>query len=328
VLIGVDASGKFLTGPGYEPTVVAAAVGPQHAFDEIAAWTADALSRWSLAGKLAELHANELNVSEMLETCQMLSGREDIRLAAVATDSLLLGSSAALAHHRCRQLTMAGSSRARTEEGARRREQVLKLLESPRLRDDDYAFAVVLPLLTTAILQRAFAYFAGDEHRDEMRGFELLVDEEAPPTTRYVEGTLLPTIGGDERFSLTTPEHWRRPPVHPLLRTAMHGDGDGLKPQALLGNLRWVDSVNEPSVQVADVVAWVIRRTMACPEEAETRQMFELLRPLLAGENGESFGLFSTAHIHPDQEAMYVHLRRGVEPAWWLRPLTPSTNAA
>ncbi len=258
----------------------------------------------------------------------MLRARKDVRLAAVATDSLLLNSTAALNHHRRRQLAKAENGSARTHDGIRRRRRVLDLLESPRLIDGDYAFAAVLPLLVTASMQRAFGFFAGDEHRGEMTGFELLVDKEAPPTTRYVEGTLLATIGGDERFHLTTPDHWRNPPTHPLLKEAMHEDGNGLKPQVLLRSLDWVDSINEPSVQVADVAAWVIRRVMAHPEEAESRQMFDLLRPLLAGEDGESFGLFSVSRLRPDQEAMYAHLREGIQPDWWLQPQMPGTRAA
>jgi hypothetical protein len=328
VLIGVDASGKFLTGPEYQPAVAAAAVGPTTAFEDIEAWTKDSLGRWELSGQLTELHANELKTSEMRETCQMLNARRDIRLAAIATDSLLLNSAAALEHHRRRQLAKACSSSARTEAGVQRRRQVLKLLENPGLVDGDYAFAATLPLLSAAVLQRAFGYFAGDEHRGEMDGFDLLVDKEAGPTIRYVEGTLLATIGGDGRFHLTTPDHWHEQPVHPLVTAAMHEDGNGLKPRALLRGLRWVESVDEPSVPVADIAAWVIRRAMLRPEESETRELFELLRPLLAGEKGEAFGLFSISRLRPDQKAMYAHLRDGIQPAWWLQPrMRPPTGA-
>ena len=328
MVIGVDTSGKFLTGPDYQPTVAAAAVGPPRAFEEIGSWTSDALVRWGLSGRPGELHAAELNVAERREVSQMLAERGDIRLAAVATDSLLLGSSDALSHHRHRQREKAATARPRTEEGKRRLNQILNLLDSRGLTDGDYALAAVLPLLSTAALQRAFGYFAGDGHRAEMSGFDLLIDEEAAPTIRYAEGTLLATIAGDERFHLRSPEHWRQEPVHPLLETAMHEDGDGLKPQALFRETRWVESVKEPSVQVADMAAWVIQRAMSRPEEHETRQMFELLRPLLAGEGGESFELFSIAGLRPDQEAMYRHLRDGVQPAWWLRPHVPAADAA
>jgi hypothetical protein len=328
MLIGVDTSGKFLTAPDYQPTVAAAAVGPAGAFEEIGAWTSDALVRWGVSDRLGELHAAELNVAEKIEVCRMLAERSDIRLAAVATDSLLLGSSHALSHHRHRQREKAATARPRTEEGKRRLGQVLKLLDSRGLTDGDYALVAVLPLLSTAALQRAFGYFAGDLYREEMRGFDLLIDEEAAPTIRYAEGTLLATIAGDERFHLRIPEHWREETMHPLLETAMHEDGDGLKPQALFREMRWLESVKEPSVQVADMAAWVIQRAMLRPEEHETRRMFELLRPLLAGEGGESFELFSIARLRPDQEAMYRHLRDGVQPAWWLRPQVPDADAA
>lgn len=92
--IGVDASGKFLTGKPYEPTVVGAAVGTVGTFAEIGDWTADALARWGVADRFDELHAKKLRAHEKLEVCQMLAERGDVRLAAVMTDTLLLGSAA------------------------------------------------------------------------------------------------------------------------------------------------------------------------------------------------------------------------------------------
>lgn len=52
--IGIDTSGKFSTGPGFESTVVAAAVGTDAAFAEVAAWTIAALDRWGLSDKFDE----------------------------------------------------------------------------------------------------------------------------------------------------------------------------------------------------------------------------------------------------------------------------------
>jgi hypothetical protein len=131
-----------------------------------------------------------------------------------------------------------------------------------------------------------------------------------------VEGALPPTISGDERFRLTTPEHWREPPIHPLLEAALHEDGDGLKAEALLGDLCFTDSEERAAIQVADVAAWVIRRALSRPEEAVARQMFDALKPLLIGKDGNAFELFSIVGEDAEREAIYAHLRRGEQPGW------------
>lgn len=106
-----------------------------------------------------------------------------------------------------------------------------------------------------------------------------------------------------------------------MLAGALHPDGDGLMPQAILGNVTWVSSSAHPCVQIADVAAWVLRRALANPGERETMAMFELLKPLLEGEHGVTFKLFSVPPLRDDQLAMYAHLQCGVQPPWWLTPL-------
>jgi hypothetical protein len=50
--------------------------------------------------------------------------------------------------------------------------------------------------------------------------------------------------------------------------------------------------------------------------------MFGLIKPLLEGDHGATFTLFSVPPLRDDQLAMYAHLQRGVQPAWWLVPVT------
>lgn len=320
--IGVDTSGKFLTGEPYEPTVVAAAVGTAATFAEIGDWTRDALARWGLADRFDELHAKKLRTHEKVELCEMLAERGDVRLAAVVTDTLLLGSAAALAKHRQRQLTLARARRPTTAEGEQRQADLLAFLGDDALSDGEYALAAILPLITTSVVQQALCFFRGDEYRGDMSGFRVLIDEETAPTMRYGDVSLLPSVGGDDRFSWRLPVEWRSAPVHPLLKKALHPDGDGLMPQAVLSAIEWVNSAAHPCVQIADVVAWVLRRAVAQPAERDTRDMFELIKPLLAGEHGVTFKLFSVPRLRDDQFALYAHLQRGVQPPWWLAPLT------
>jgi hypothetical protein len=62
-----------------------------------------------------------------------------------------------------------------------------------------------------------------------------------------VPESLLPVLGGDERFRVITPAHWREDPMHPLLAQALHPDGDGYYPQRLVGDtIAWTSSHDEP----------------------------------------------------------------------------------
>jgi hypothetical protein len=130
--IGVDASGKFSTGPGFEPTVVAAAVAADGTFAEIERWAGEELDRWGIADRHDELHAKKLRGDEKREICQMPSERGDVRLAAVVTDPGLLGSAEAVALHRRRQRHQAAMS-PKTEEGKQRQRELLALLNDEAL---------------------------------------------------------------------------------------------------------------------------------------------------------------------------------------------------
>jgi hypothetical protein len=145
------------------------------------------------------------------------------------------------------------------------------------------------------------------------------MDEDTPATVRYVSESLLPFIGGDERFRLITPNHWRDDPMHPLLARALHPDGDGYWPQRLVGDtVAWPSSHDEPAVQVADFAAWVVCRTINHPSELIARECFELLRPLLVGGAGRCFELYSISADRPEDSAVYSHLHCAEQPPEWL----------
>lgn len=86
-----------------------------------------------MSDRLDELHAKKLRAHEKLEVCEMLAARGDVRLAAVVTDTLLLGSAAALAKHRERQLDIARSLRGSTDGGKQRRADLLTFLADEAL---------------------------------------------------------------------------------------------------------------------------------------------------------------------------------------------------
>jgi hypothetical protein len=318
--IGVDVSGSFDMGEGFEPTVSAAAIAASGTFEEIDRWTADALKRWGLDHKLGELHAKELFAEKVREACEMLSSRDDVRLAAVITDSQLLRSTEAVARHRERQRKLAEQTQAKTEEGRKRRAAVLALLGDPKLKGPAYALAATLPVLAASALQQALCYFRRDVDRPDMASIELLIDQEAARTAEYTVNSLLPAIGGDARFSLTVPDQWRQDPIHPLLARAAHPDGDGLRPQELLSRIEFVESEPNPCVQVADIAASVVRRRLLDPLNEQDRENFDLLQPLLVGGEGRAFEVFTIAPLRPDQESMYRHLH-GSQPDWWLTPI-------
>jgi hypothetical protein len=180
----------------------------------------------------------------------------------------------------------------------------------------------MVPQALVGAIQRSFCFYGGDEWRPEMSELALEMDEDTRASQRYVTESLLPTIT-DERFRLTTPLRWREEPQHPLYVRARHPDNDGYRPHELVGEtIDWVRSHDSVPVQVADVAAWVVNRTIANPMETVAGDCFELLRPVLAGEGGRSFELFSIGPVQPEDEPFYMHLLAGEQPVEWLERLT------
>jgi Protein of unknown function (DUF3800) len=327
VIIGIDARGTFAAaapGEGFESSAVAAAIVPERAREQIAAWTKESLVAWGRQG-LGELHAAPMNWDQRREVCAMLGARCDLHAAVVVTSNLLLRSKDAVTAHRSRQCVLAQGAldRATSSEGHRRGERAVRLLAGrrvgqSRLNNGEYVLAAMVPRAVMGAAQRAFCFYAGGGWRQEMSELKLVIDEETPATVRFVSESLLPIIGGDERFRLITPAHWRESPVHPLLVKALHPDGDGYWPQKLVGDtIAWVSSHDEPAIQVADFVAWVVCRTINYPVEEIARECFELLRPLVVGESGLCFQLYSIG-TRPEDNAIYSHLHSVDQPPQWL----------
>lgn len=208
-----------------------------------------------------------------------------------------------------------------TAEGQQRQRDLIALLTDEALQDGEYLLGACLPLVLTLAAQQAFCFFRADDYREEMSSFVVRIDEETAPTMRYSGGALLPTLGGDDRFSFRFPQHWAEDPPHPFFERVRHPDGDGSWPQHIFDDVDWVSSRSETAIQVADVAAWVLARRIKRPEEEEAAECFDCLAPLLAGEGGRNFELFSIPPIRSDQALMYQHLQFGQEPAWWLKPV-------
>lgn len=335
MIIGLDASGTFaaLEGDGFECSAVAAVALPVSTRNEICKWTKSKLGEWRRAG-LKELHAQEMDWPERLETCQMFSERDDIHVAVVLTNSMLLRSAGAVANHRKRQLQFAEKSlaAATSDAGRRRGEAVCRLLGGERIRqsrlsDQDYVQGAMAPRAIFDAVQRAICFFAGEKWRAEMPGFEVVVDRDTPPSLRYIAETLLPVLGSDaQRFQWIMPEHWSKEPQHPLLIASRHPDGEGYWVKGVLGkSIEPLDSEEEPAIQIADVAAWVTCRAVSHPDESAARECFELLRPALTGERGRCFEVFAAADIGPTDDVLYRHLQQHEQPEAWL--VKPSIGA-
>ncbi|HLM86233.1 MAG TPA: hypothetical protein VK272_08615 [Solirubrobacteraceae bacterium] len=256
----------------------------------------------------------------------MLGERGDVHAAVIVTNAMLLRSPEAVVAHRKRQLDKAEAAlkRAETDAGRERGARACRLLAGEKvgkgsLDNAGYVRAAMVPRAAIAALQYAFCFYAGDEWRPEMAGFRLVIDKDTSAMVKYVGETLLPVLGGDERFRLVTPSHWREPDPHPLLVSARHPDGDGYAPQLLLGDtIDWPDSCDEPGIQVADMAAWIVCRAISRPQETIARSCFELMRPVLVGGAGRCFQYFSIGDVRPEDEALDAYLHSDRPPDQWL----------
>lgn len=336
MIIGLDASGRFeaVLGDDFGASAVAAAVIPESAAVEIARWTEQALPRWGRED-VGELHAAPLNWDQRLEICRMLGERNDVRVEVAVTSAIALGSPGAITAHRARQLAKAREAklRARTPDGQKRSDVAIRMLEGRRrgrtkLSDRDYVLVAMLPPAISGAVQKAFTFFSADEWRDSMSSLRVVVDDETGAAMRYTPNVLMPFLS-DERFRLVTPAHWLAEPQHPLYKRALHVDGDGYDLIELLGSdVAWRSSAAEPAIQVADLAAWVVCRTLNRPHETVARECYELIRPILVGGGGHCFGTFAIGSGERAWLPFHAHLHSKAEPPEWMTPVGDAAELA
>lgn len=311
VIFASDEAGGFqLDRIGFEPSVWASVVCPsrlhQSVRDQVGAWCAE----WSIT----ELHTRTLSESQRVEVAGFIGGI-DVIWTATVIDSVHMDGAGAR-QWREDQLKKFeedfSASEARGtmhERYVGRGDEIRRLLaEARRVRLPQFVqFGIVAPAHVFDCAQAALRRYSAAAYAPDWADQRLVFDrKDVKPEggQRLAEATLYPilaakTIGLPLGFQLEG---------HPLTATAKAGRGSGI---SLLdfygGDPIFEDSKLEPAIQLADFVAWSVRRRITHPDDDHARTLMSLLRTSHYRTGDLGFRLFARNGTEFDSRP-YRHL--------------------
>jgi len=315
VHIGIDGSGTFAVDsaqPG-SPGVVAAVVVAERNRPALERYVRDKCKEWGLE----ELHAVELSLRQLQEVCAWIGGGELLVWTAALTDSALFPDDK-LEDWRERQageLVEATSTvtSERLEEILSRRSLEWHL---SRIRADgqrslptphfvEHLF--VLPRVIGDAVQAAVDAHDGPEWQDEFDALQVWIDDSSAKDAKTQVRDLVKPILASPGLALVPP---RRGGVdHPLFTKHVR-DGRRGDILSLIGDrIEFVDSRTEPVCQLADVVAWTVRRYAERPTAEQAARLYRLLRPRQHGiEGSRGVRIMWMRGVDGDPAAPYMHI--------------------
>jgi Protein of unknown function (DUF3800) len=288
----------------------AAVVCPDSYLDELGRFVSHRMERWSLD----ELHAHSLTPGQRLRLCRFIA-QSPLELIAQATDSALVTTpgiiqwrtaQAATLRRNLRWYRDQGGEAAEIEEWMTARAKRADL--ATRISNSEFVQATFLIDLIHAALQRSLLVYHQDAWAADFEHFVFILDGKLPGKLgageKFLRSMVVPFLGSNPRFQLIVSERWKAAdPPHPFIaRYERSGGWSGAKRQHVDEDvidltsifergLRFERSDGHPGLQIADLVAYVVRWAMREPEDWQAQLAFELLRPKLRGHDGKSLAL-------------------------------------
>lgn len=171
----------------------------------------------------------------------------------------------------------------------------------------------VIPRVVSDAVQAAIDVHDGPEWGDEFDALAIAIDDSSAPDAKaQVKDLLKPTLASRE-LALVPPRFSGLD--HPLF--VKHVDDDGRRGNllSLIGDrIDYVDSKSSPLCQLADLLAWVVRRHAANPQDELAARLYRLVRPRQHGIEGARGVRIMSMRSVPDPVGGYDHV------APWLRP--------
>lgn len=316
-----EESGDFgYPSSGFESNVLATVIVPDRELDRVGSFVAASNKRW---GRV-ELKGRKMSPARRLRVCEFIADT-DIILVATMTDNLLIPSGE-LVGHRLRQAAAVADAYARSESRQRGDTAALATrdrligkfgLESELPNDAFIQFLMLMPIHFRDAIQAALFYYRDPAFRDEFARLRFVFDGKKVSDRAEGEELLVEVLPGimahDRRFVWTVPDEISNDHDHPYF--AEHrfpGDNDprgvGVR-QLLRDGLQFETSQDFAGIQLADVVAYTVRRAAMNPDEALTQEAFAALRTkLMPTADGQPIHLYSTGAIFAREVARYSHI--------------------
>lgn len=294
---------------GFESDVLVTVIVPDRELKRVESFVSESNKRW----RRSELKAKKMSPTRRLRVCEFIA-TANIAIAATMTDNLLIPLGE-LVDHRIRQAVMAANAYARSEAPKRgdlsalatRDRLVGKFgLESELPNDAFIQFLMLMPIHFRDAIQAALFYYRDPAFQDEFARLRFVFDGKT--VNKRAEGEellveVLPGImAGDRRFVWNVPPEISDDHGHPYFtehRFRREDDPRAVGVRELLQEgLQFEASHDFAGIQLADVVAYVIRRAAMNPGESLTQQAFGALLPkLMPTAEGQPIHLYSTGAV-------------------------------
>lgn len=315
---GSDESGDFNMARQWNEScsVWATVACPDRHVERVRAWVRDRCQEWGVE----EIHSRRtrktrsLTPEERHAVCAFV-GTGDLLWEATVVDSLMLSASE-IAARQANQLEQfradwARSDRHRSADPAEvELGQVIEELLDPAggVRSSPFTqYGVVAPTHVRETVQAVVRVYQDDQWRDEFRSLRMAFDRKNEPERPHdTPGEILffsvvMPILASPKMSLALPLPFQDP-SHPLRACHPGRSTDGICISSLLdGGVSFIDSTHDELVQLADVLAYVMRRALTKPDDDAAQRSYSVARRRLYMRtpvmfSGESFSAFERYH--------------------------------
>jgi hypothetical protein len=280
--LGFDESGDFsFDKPGLSAGVVAGVVCP----DSLEYVVAAQMDMWRSTWGMRELHAAKMMPSQLVDVCAWI-GASPLTWVATYTDSRLFPFAQQL-DWRARQQAKAeaaiAASRTLPNDDVRRSTVATmrgRLEHDSRVTTSEYLeFLILYPAVVGKAVQAAIAVYQDEAYAADFYGFVLEFDGKLRGKRSRAEKTMVTALRyilvGDDRFALDLPP-W--PDDHPCFVNHPGGTPRSIAVTEVLRDLQFPDSSDSNLVQLADVIANLLRRAGVDPRDALAQRCWTLLR--------------------------------------------------
>jgi Protein of unknown function (DUF3800) len=298
MLFFADESGDYaFPAGGFDVYVLLGLVCPESQQDAIDEFVDATKARCDVA----ELHGAALDGRELLDVCRFIASI-NVTAVAIVTDTAMM-TPTVIRRFRTRQLTQMQAERAAWKESggdAPHVDRELAALEKAvqhvsRLSDPEFVQATLTPELLRDVIQRAIDCYHGDDWREYFSRFDFTFDEKLPGKLsqgqKYMNLMYMRVLGTNKRFVITPPAAWIAD-NHPYVRNFTVAGKPA--PDKLFANgLATRDSKDVAGLQIADVIACVVRRSVLRTDTSQTvLAAYELLQPVLADREGRCLQMY------------------------------------
>lgn len=295
-----DESGDFgLPVDRYDCYSQAAVVCPDSFLEELATFVDGRRARFAVD----ELHATNLTPGQRLNVCRFVAS-SPLQLVAQLTDTDLIDRPS-LNRWRIDQAARMKSNLDWYRWQGGQAEDIDAWMQAgikrtglaSRISDVEFLQAILLVDLVHASLQKSLVFYTADEWRRDFERFAFILDAKLPGKLgageKFLRDAIVPILGSSERFGLILVEDWKdADPPHPFVARFDSASGwsgterrrvsEGIDLSGIFEEgLRFEQSHDHPGLQIADLVAYVVRDALLRPSDDRSQLAYDLLRPKL-----------------------------------------------